>query len=230
MLANNETGVITEIEPVAQAVREAGGVMHSDAVQAAGKVKLNFGASAVDLMSVSAHKIYGPKGVGALVSRRAVGLSPLIEGGGQEGGLRGGTENVAGIVGFGKAAELALAELEARSAHLFQLRAQLEGGLREFRGVTIFADDADRLPNTTQFGVCGYDGEALVMNLDRKGLAVSSGSACASGGGEPSPVLTAMGVDPVLAKSAIRVSLGRGNTAAEVDEFLKDLGQLLTHD
>jgi len=227
MLANNETGVIQNIAPIAGWFRERGVAFHCDAVQAAGKIPVDFKAGGAHAMSLSGHKIHGPKGVGALVFDKAAAIEPLLHGGGQEQGLRGGTENVAAIVGFGKAAELALSELEERRARLFGLRKRLEAGLKTMSGAIVFAEHAERLPNTLQFGLAGYDGEALVMNLDRHGIAVSSGSACASGAGEPSPVLMAMGVDPMLAKSAIRASFGKSNTAAEVDRFLEVLKKLV---
>jgi cysteine desulfurase len=227
MLANNETGAVHPIAPIAERVRARGGFLHCDAVQAAGKLPVDFKRSGAHMLSLSAHKLYGPKGVGALVAERSVPLEALLDGGGQERGLRAGSENVAGIVGFGKAAELALSELEQRRARLLHLRARLEAGLAELTGIALFAQGAERLPNTAQFGVAGCDGEALVMNLDRKGCAISSGSACASGGGEPSPVLTAMGVDADTAKSAIRVSLGKDNTEADIDRFLAALRDLM---
>jgi cysteine desulfurase len=228
MLANNETGVINDVAPLAARLREQGAYLHCDAVQAAGKIPVNLEAAGAHLLSLSSHKLYGPKGVGALVVRRSVPLAPLLHGGGQESALRGGTENVAGIVGFGKAAELALAELERRQMHLLNLRRRLEAGLESLPGIAIFARDADRLPNTVQFGVSGYDGETLVMTLDRQGFAVSSGSACAGGAGEPSPVLTAMGLDAATAKSAVRVSFGKDNTEAEVDRLLEALQKLVS--
>lgn len=227
MLANNETGVIHDVASVGEKIRERGGFFHVDAVQAAGKIPVDFKASGAHTLGLSAHKIYGPKGVGALIVDRAVPIEPLLHGGGQEQGLRGGTENIAGIVGFGKAAELALAELDERSSRLRALRARLEAGLSKLPGLTIFAERAERLPNTVQFGLSGYAGETLVMNLDRKGFAVSSGSACASGGGEPSPVLTVMGVDEETAKSAVRVSLGKDNTETDVERFLEALRALV---
>lgn len=227
MMANNETGVIQDIAPIAGWFRERGIVFHCDAVQAAGKIPVDFKASGAHAMSLSGHKIYGPKGVGALILDKTVMLEPLLHGGGQEQGLRGGTENVAAIVGFGKAAELALSEFEERAAHLLGLRKRLEAGLESIPGAILFAEHAERLPNTLQFGVTGYDGEALVMNLDRQGIAVSSGSACASGAGEPSPVLIAMGIDSTVAKSAIRASFGKTNTEAEVDRFLEVLKKLV---
>jgi len=174
-------------------------------------------------MSLSAHKLYGPKGVGALLMDKAVELEPLLDGGGQERGRRGGTENVAGIVGFGAAAELAVKELETRRARVQELRRRLEDGVRALRGAVIFAEQAQRLPNTVYFAVPGIDGETLMLNLDTMGIAVSSGSACSSESSGPSHVLTAMGVDADLARCAIRVSFGDQNTAADVDALLAAL-------
>ncbi|MBI2778326.1 MAG: cysteine desulfurase [Gammaproteobacteria bacterium] len=216
MMANNETGAIQDIPAISAQARRVGAIMHTDAVQAAGKIPVDFPASGAHLMSLSAHKLYGPKGVGALIVDKSLELEPLLHGGGHEMGRRGGTENVAGIVGFGAAAELTLNELAVRSAHLRKLRDLLEAGLRELPGAVIFAECAERLPNTVLIGVPGIDGEALLMNLDRKGIAVSSGSACASGSGEPSHVLLAMGVDFELARRVIRISLGQGNTPEDV--------------
>lgn len=227
MLANNETGVIQDAAYLSAVLRERGAFIHIDAVQAAGKIPVEFGACGAHTMSLSSHKLYGPKGVGALVMEKGVELRPLINGGGQEKGLRGGTENVSAIVGFGKAAELALAELEQRSRRLMTLRRRFEAALAGMTGVTIFGAGAPRLPNTVQFGIDGMDGEMLLMEFDRRGIAVSSGSACASGGGEPSHVLTAMGIDPALARSAVRVSFGMANTEAEVDRFVEILRDLL---
>lgn len=226
MWANNETGVINPIPEIAADLREAGTIVHCDATQAAGKIPIRFTTSHVQLLSLSSHKIYGPKGAGALIVDRSVSLVPQIQGGGQERGLRGGTENVAAIVGFGKAAELALTELEERQAHQSALRHRLEQGLEKIPGVTIFARSSPRLPNTVQFSLSGFDGEMLVMMLDREGFAVSSGSACASGGNEPSPVLLAMGIDPAAARGAVRVSLGLSNTELDVDRFVTVLQQL----
>lgn len=223
MRANNETGVIQDVARAAELVHAQGAWLHVDAVQTAGKLPLDFASLGADLMSVSSHKIYGPKGVGALVFRPEVELSPLLHGGAQERGLRGGTENVAAIVGFGAAAELAAAELAARSALLLPLREHLEQALRARAGITIFGARAERLPNTLQFAIAGYDGEALLMQLDRKGFAVSSGSACASGKGEPSHVLLAMGYEREQAKGAIRVSLGKDNRVEDVERFLAAL-------
>ncbi len=227
MLANNETGVILDTAPLAAILRSGGACLHVDAVQAAGKIPLDFAATGAHTLTLSSHKLYGPKGVGALVVERGVPLEPLLHGGGQERGLRGGTENVAGIVGFGKAAELARLELDERGQQTRRLRKHLEQGLKSLPGLTIFAAQAPRLPNTVQFSLAGYQGESLVMHLDRRGFAVSSGSACASGGNEPSPVLTAMGVDAETALGAVRISLGHGNRAEDVDRLLDALRDLL---
>jgi len=227
MLANNETGVIQDIANHAHPLAEQGIIVHTDAVQAIGKIPVDFTQLGVQLMSLSSHKIYGPKGCGALVIDKKVSLTPMILGGGQEQGCRAGTENVAAIVGFGKAAELAGAEIAQRHTYLRQLRDLLESQLMAIPAIQIFAQKVDRLPNTVQFGVAGQDGEMLLMKLDRKGIAVSSGSACASGGGKSSPVLTAMGVDEATAKSAIRVSVGMANTETEVNEFINQLKSLI---
>lgn len=227
MLANNETGVIQDVSRWAERLREQNVLVHTDAVQAAGKIPVAFDTLNVQFMSISGHKINGPKGCGALIFEKDRAIDPMLLGGGQEKGLRAGTENVAALVGFGKAAELALAEIDQRRGKWLRLRRQLEQGLRELSGVVVFSQAVDRLPNTVQFGIDGVDGEMLQMQLDKKAIAVSSGSACASGGGEPSSVLTALGVAPELAKSAIRVSLGQANTEAEVAAFIQILKGLL---
>jgi len=223
MMANNETGVIQDIAALADQVRSAGVIFHTDAIQAAGKIRLDFESSGVQLLSLSAHKIYGPRGVGALIVDKSLELAPLIHGGGQEKGLRAGTENVAGIVGFGMAAELASTQLEQRSVHTRGLRERLEQGLARYPEITVFAGEAERLPNTVQLAIAGIDGETLLMQLDRAGLAVSSGSACASGKNEASHVLLAMGVDAASARGAIRVSLGKEITAEDIDALLAAL-------
>jgi cysteine desulfurase len=226
MAANNETGVIQDLARVSKRVHAAGALLLVDAVQAAGKIALPECWREADLMSLSAHKIFGPKGVGVLLVKSHVELVPLLHGGGQERGVRGGTENVAGIVGFGAAAELAHAEWSQRAAHTLALRQQLEAGVRAIDGSIIFGDGAPRLPNTVQFAIPDWEGEALLMALDRTGIAVSSGSACASGTGEPSHVLLAMGFSRAVAFGAIRVSFGPQNTAAEVDRLLQALHSL----
>jgi len=227
MLANNETGVIQNVARWAAPIHAAGGWLHVDATQAAGKIPVDFAGLRADLMTVSSHKIYGPKGIGALALRAEVDLQAELHGGAQEKGLRGGTENLPAIVGFGAAAELAATELESRAQHCLALRERLDAGLRSLPGVQLFADGAPRLPNTTQFMLPGWDGEALLMHLDRLGYAVSSGSACASGSGEPSHVLLAMGIDPRVAKGAVRVSLGKDSRESEVDGLLAALSGLL---
>jgi cysteine desulfurase len=223
MTANNETGVIQDIAGLAAQAYSAGAIFHTDAIQAAGKIALDFESSRAQLLTLSAHKIYGPKGVGALIVDKSLELAPLIYGGGQEKGMRAGTENVAGIVGFGVAAELARAQLEQRTAHTRGLRDRLEQGLARYAEVTVFARKAERLSNTVQMAVAGIDGETLLMQLDRVGIAVSSGSACASGKNEASHVLMAMGVDVDTARGAIRISLGKDTTESDVDFLLAEL-------
>ena len=227
MLANNETGVIQDLATITQQLRANGIKIHTDAVQALGKIPVSFKQLAVHFMSISSHKLYGPKGCGALIYEKGLKINPMIIGGGQERKHRAGTENVAAIVGFGKAAELAKAELIDRSAQLLSLRKQLEIELKTISNMTIFAGDSERLPNTVLFGMPEVEGEMLLMKLDQKGYAVSSGSACASGGKEASPVLIAMGVEPTLAKSAIRISLGLGNTQEEISNFIQLLKTLV---
>ncbi len=227
MMANNETGVIQDIALIADFARKAGAVMHTDAVQAVGRLAVDFADSGVQLMSLSSHKIYGPQGIGALVFDKALELTPLQYGGGQERGYRAGTENVAGIVGFGVAAELALQRQASDSEHMRSLRDALETGLMRYPQVTVFAQQAERLPNTVQLAVNGIDGEALLMQLDRAGIAVSSGSACSSGKNEPSHVLLAMGVESAVARGAIRISLGRDTTQQDIEAVLSQIGQQL---
>ncbi|KAF3978062.1 MAG: cysteine desulfurase [Methylococcales symbiont of Iophon sp. n. MRB-2018] len=226
MLANNENGAIQDITQLTKH-QNKNFIVHTDAIQAIGKIPVSFQQLEVDLMSLSSHKIYGPKGCGALVINKNITVSPLLIGGGQENGWRAGTENVAAIVGFGKAAELAQQELEYRSSHCLDLRNGLEKELSSIENLFVFAKDAPRLPNTVQFGIKGIDGEMLLMQLDQKNIAVSSGSACSSGAGKASSVLTAMGVENELAKSAIRISLGQANTKQDVNEFIQTLKLLL---
>jgi cysteine desulfurase len=222
MMANNETGVLQDIASVAQLSRQHGALVHTDAVQALGKIPVNFSRLGVHAMSLSAHKIGGPQGAGALVLDKRVDIQPLLYGGGQEKGLRSGTENVAAIVGFGRACELAKQELVTRNSHMLALRAALESGLHRL-GAFIFGEHAGRLPNTCFFAFGGIDGETLVMAMDRQEFAVASGSACSSDSSDPSPVLLAMGVEPELALGSVRVSFGPGNTMEQVDGFLQAL-------
>jgi len=225
MLANNETGVVQDVPALATAARATGGWFHSDAVQALGKLPLDFRAliaAGVHAMTLSAHKACGPKGAAALVLDKRVELQPLIAGGGHERGLRSGTENVPAIVGFGVAAELAAQRVAEVPRRVQALRERLESGLAGL-GVRIFGGEARRLPNTTYFALPDIDGETLVGKLDRAGFAVASGAACSSANPEPSHVLQAMGVAPEIARGAVRVSLGAGNSETDVDNFINAL-------
>ncbi|ABD88390.1 cysteine desulfurase family protein [Rhodopseudomonas palustris] len=235
MLANNETGAIQPIAAVAELVHQAGGLLHVDAVQALGKIPFDIKALAADLLSVSAHKLGGPKGVGALILAEGVALSePLLRGGGQELGRRAGTENVAGIVGFGAAVKAAIAALPADAERVQKLRQKLEKILRQTQGSVIFADGVPRLPNTTLVGLPGLKAETAVIGFDLAGIAVSSGSACSSGKVQPSHVLRAMQVDDALTRSAIRISLGWSTTDADIERcaegWRKLVGSLITRD
>ncbi len=227
MLANNETGVIQDVAALAQQARAAGAWFHTDAVQAVGKIAVDFRALGVNALTLSAHKLGGPLGAGALVVDKRVELAPLIAGGGQERGLRSGTENVAAIVGFGVACELAGARRDSEALRLAGLRDRIEAGLKR-QGVRIFGAGAPRLPNTSFFAVDGIDGETLVGKLDRAGFACASGSACSSANPEPSHTLLAMGVVPEVARGAIRVSLGRDSRDEDVERFVATFGQIVT--
>jgi cysteine desulfurase len=228
MLANNETGAVQDVARAAALAHGVSALLHCDAVQAAGKLPIDLKAIGADFMTLSAHKLGGPRGIGALVMDRRVMLTPLVDGGGQEQGLRGGTENLAGIVGFGRAAELAQTELVERMAHTRHLRDRLEAGLMQLPGLRIFAAESRRLSNTTQFSIPGLDGEWLVMELDKRDIAVSSGSACHSASGVPSHVLTAMGYEAMVAKGALRVSFGASNTEADADAVVTALKEIVT--
>ena len=225
MTANNETGVVQAVAALANAAKTAGGWFHTDAVQALGKLPIDFrvlNASGVHAMTLSAHKAGGPKGAAALVLDKRVELQPLIAGGGHERGLRSGTENVPAIVGFGIAAELAAQRVAELSLRLRAMQVKLESGLVTL-GARIFATEASRLANTSYFAFPDIDGETLVGKLDREGFAVASGAACSSANPEPSHVLRAMGVAPEIARGAVRVSLGAGNTETEIDQFINAL-------
>ncbi len=218
MLANNETGVIQDIAKTAEISRQAGALVHTDAVQGLGKIPLGFTDLNVHAMTVSSHKIHGPQGAAALILDKRVDIQPLLHGGGQEKGLRSGTENVAAIVGFGMACELAAANLRNFATYTQALREAFERDLAALN-VRIFGNQVTRLPNTSFFAIDGIEGETLVMALDRKGFAVASGSACSSDSTEPSHVLLAMGVPPDLARGAVRVSFGAHNTAQQVADL-----------
>jgi cysteine desulfurase len=223
MLANNETGVVQPVAEAAAIVQAAGGLLHVDAVQGPGRIACDIGSLGADLVTLSAHKIGGPKGVGAIV-RRAEDIhfpDPLIRGGGQERGIRAGTENVAGIAGFGAAAAAAREQFAAEATHMKRLRDGLESGLKAVtQSAVIFGETAERLPNTTLFAVEGMKAETAVIAFDLEGLAVSSGAACSSGKVQPSHVLAAMGVPPGLLRGAVRVSLGWSTTKVDVECFL----------
>lgn len=215
-LANNETGVRQDVPAIAAAVHQAGALLHVDAVQAFKKIPVNFGLLGCDLLTIAAHKIGGPQGIGALVIRDGLVIEPLLAGGGQELRRRAGTENIAAIAGFGTLAREPMLETQA-------LLGTLEQGVR---GAVIFSGEAERLPNTSCFAIAGMKAETLLMNLDLEGIAVSSGSACSSGKVGKSHVLEAMGVAPELAACAIRVSLGWNTGAAEIARFLETLNTL----
>ena len=223
MLANNETGVIQPIRAIADLVQAAGGLLHVDAIHAPGRIPCDINALDADLLTISGHKLGGPKGAGALVRHEGLHLSdPLIRGGGQERGLRAGTEDVAAIAGFGAAAEAAAAARETDAAQMARLQQRLEAGIRAATPeATIFGQDTQRLPNTTLFTHPGLKAETAVIAFDLEGVAVSSGSACSSGKVQPSHVLAAMGVEPNLARGAIRISTGYATGEAEIDHCLK---------
>lgn len=226
MLANNETGVLQDIAPMAASARAAGAWFHTDAVQALGKIELDFRALGVHAMTLSAHKLGGPLGAGALVVDKRVELSPLIAGGGQERGLRSGTENVAAIVGFGVACERAVSRRAEEAVRIAALRDEAQAALVEL-GASVFSAGASRLPNTVFFAVRDIDGETLVGKLDRAGFAVASGSACSSANPEPSHTLLAMGVAPEVARGAVRISLGRDTGADDVRRFIETFARVV---
>jgi cysteine desulfurase len=222
MMANNETGALQPVEEIGAIAREADVYFHTDAVQAAGKVPIDVERIGCDLLSVAAHKMHGPQGVGALYVRRATRLRPLLVGGRHERGRRAGTENLAGIVGFGKAAEMAVEWFaENGDVLMADLRDRLEQGICcAVRGARVNAAAAPRVPNTSNLLFEGIEGEGFVIAMDLKGISVSTGAACSSGATEPSHVLTAMGLSGDEARGSIRFSLGKQNTAEEVDEVL----------
>lgn len=222
MLANNETGAIQPVAAAADLVHAAGGLLHVDAVQALGKMPISISDLKADLVTVSAHKIGGPKGVGAVIVAGEVNWPhPLIAGGGQEQNRRAGTENVAGIAGFGAAAAAAMASLPAETKQMGALRERLERGLRQYPALEVFSQAAERLPNTSLVAIPGLRAETAVIALDLAGIAVSSGSACSSGKVTRSHVLAAMGAADDLAEGAIRFSLGWDTTETDVDRALE---------
>lgn len=229
MHVNNELGVIQPLREIAEIAREAGVLFHSDGVQAMGKIPVNVGELGVDLYSISAHKIYGPKGIGALYIRKGAELRPLLYGGPHERKMRAGTENVPGAVGFGRAAEWVIEESGAEAARQSVLRDRLEQGiLARVAGAHINGAGAPRVGNTSNIRFDGIDSEPLLIALDLKGFAVSSGSACSSGATEPSHVLAAIGLTREQARSSVRFSLGRSNTLEQIDALIDAVVQVVT--
>jgi len=228
MFANNEIGTIEPVREIGEIAKEKGVIFHTDAVQALGKVPINVDELGIDLMAASAHKIYGPKGIGILYMRRGIKVEPLVRGGHHERNRRGGTENVAGIVGFGKAIEIAAADMEEEGKREWGLTEKLKAGFQD-RVEYVYANShpTQRLPGTMNLSFEFLEGESILLNLDMKGVAVSTGSACTSGSLEASHVLLALGLPPATAQGAIRFSLGRDNTEADVDYVLEELPPII---
>lgn len=226
MFANNETGVIEPVAEIGSIAREYGIIFHCDAVQAFGKTIVDVGEMQADLLSLSSHKIYGPTGIGALFAKKGVQLCPILTGGHHERGLRAGTENIPGVVGFAHALRIGAEEMDAYKTRVCSLRNKLETGvLDKIDQVEIHSSKAERLPHTSSIGFGSVEAESILLHLDLKGVAVSSGSACTTGEPEPSHVLLAMGVSPEFAQGTVRISLGRENTDQEVEytiDVLKD--------
>ena len=230
MYANNETGVIFPIDEISEIVKGRQVPFHSDAVQAVGKVPLKLSDSGIDLLSLSGHKLHGPKGVGALYVRKGTRISPFMLGGHQEAGRRPGTENIPGIVGLGKACELAGKSLEEENSRVKYLRDKLENALlKKCPGSRLNGDRDNRLPNTTNISFEYIEGEAILLMLDKYGICASSGSACTSGSLEPSHVLRAMGVPFTAAHGSIRFSLSRYSTEEEIDFVIEKMPQIVNH-
>lgn len=224
MWANNETGTIFPVETLAKMAHAVGALFHTDAVQAVGKIPIDLKATEIDMLSLSGHKLHGPKGIGALYVRKGVKFRPLIRGGHQERGRRGGTENVPAVVGLGKAAELALAAMEDERTRVRAMRDRLEQGIQQrIDRCFVSGDGQNRLPNTCNIAFEHVDGEAILANMNRAGIAASSGSACTSGSTEPSHVLKAMKLPASRLHGAVRLSLSRENTDEDVDRVLAEL-------
>ncbi len=230
MWANNETGVVFPMQQIAELVKDKGGIIHTDAVQAVGKLPVNVKQTPVDMLSLSGHKLHAPKGIGALYIRKGARIRPFLIGGHQESGKRGGTENVPYIAGLGKACELAAAEMGKEEKHVQNLRDKLEEGILETcRNVTVNGDREMRLPNTTNLSFEFIEGEAILYSLSDEGIAASSGSACTSGSLEPSHVIRAMGIPFTLAHGSIRFSLSRYNTEDEINYALEKIPPVISH-
>jgi cysteine desulfurase len=229
MWANNETGTLFPVEELARAAHDVGALFHTDAVQAVGKIAIDLKATEIDMLSLSGHKLHGPKGIGALYVRKGVRFAPLIRGGHQERGRRAGTENVPGIVGLGKAAELAANRLDDEQTRVRALRDRLERSVVENLGpCQVNGDRQNRLPNTVNLAFDALDGEAILLHLDRAGIAASTGSACAAGSSEPSHVLRAMNLPPTVLNGAIRFSLSRDNDIGDIDRVLAVLPPIIS--
>jgi cysteine desulfurase len=228
MWANNETGVIFPVEEAARLARERGILFHTDAVQAVGKIPIDLGSSAVDMLSLSGHKLHAPKGVGVLYVRKGTKFAPFLVGGHQEGGRRGGTENTASIIGLGRACELAADRMEEENTRVRELRDRLEKGLLDrIPHSRVNGGGAPRLPNTTNISFEFVEGEAILLLMDEFGICASSGSACTSGSLQPSHVLRAMGVPFTMAHGSVRLSLSVYNTDEEVDEVVSRLPAII---
>ena len=228
MMANNEIGVIEDIKKIAAIAKKRGVLMHTDAVQAAGKIKIDVKDLNVDYLSLSGHKIYAPKGIGILYVKKHSPYCPFIHGGHQEAGRRAGTLNNLGIIAMGKAAELALNEMDAESARVKALRDKLKDGIvKSISDITVNGDQTDILPNTLNVSFAGAEGESILLYLDMEGIAVSTGSACSSDSLEPSHVLLALGLNPELAHGSVRFSLGMGNSESDIDYVLKKLPSVI---
>lgn len=224
MMANNEIGTIQDIKKIAEIVHQQGVLFHTDAVQAVGKIPVDVQELGVDFLTLSGHKIYGPKGIGALYVRKEAPFCPLIRGGHQERGRRAGTENTLGIIGFGKAIEMRSQEMEAEEKRLLKLKATLRKGIEErIPDVQFIGHPTDCLPGTLNVSFDGAEGEAIILYLDLEGIAVSTGSACASGSLDPSHVILAIGLPAECAHGSIRISLGRENTMEEVEYMIDTL-------
>jgi cysteine desulfurase len=227
MWANNETGTIFPVATLAKMAHEAGALFHTDAVQAVGKIPIDLKSTEIDMLSLSGHKLHGPKGIGALYVKKGVKFKALVQGGHQERGRRGGTENAPAIIGLGKAAELALAHMEDEQTRVRALRDRLEAGVLQIGRCCVNGDGDNRLPNTANIAFELLDGEAILLNMNRAGIAASSGSACTSGSTEPSHVLRAMNLPAKSLHGVIRISLSRENTSEDVDQVLEVLPAII---
>jgi cysteine desulfurase len=228
MWANNETGTVFPVPELAKMAHAAGALFHTDAVQAVGKIPIDLKATEIDMLSLSGHKLHGPKGIGALFVRKGVKFKPLIHGGHQERKRRGGTENVPAIIGMGKAAELAVAHLEEELTRVKELRDRLEQGiLQRIDHCQVNGDDKNRLPNTCNIAFEYIEGEAILHHMDRAGIAASTGSACTAGSSEPSHVLKAMNLPATALNGAVRLSFSRENTGEDVDRVLEVLPEII---